>query len=180
MRASLWLSGKKKKKKKIHLPSRRQFQSLGREDPLEKEMATHFAWKIPWTEELHGLESMGSQKSQTRQSNYTTKQKEWSSDTCYHVYEPWRQYAQWKIPDTKVSMWHEPIYMRCLLGTEIRLVVDGGWTGMRGRFRSDAKGFFLGEWKCYKVDCEYTKNSEFYTLDGGIVCYVNHISIKLF
>ena len=51
---------------------------------------------------------------------------------------------------------------------------------MRGRFRSDAKGFFLGEWKCYKVDCEYTKNSEFYTLDGGIVCYVNHISIKLF
>ena len=33
-------------------------QSLGREDPLEKEMATHsstFAWKIPWTEELGRL-----------------------------------------------------------------------------------------------------------------------------
>jgi len=38
---------------------------LGREDPLEKEMATHstiLAWKIPWTEEPGGLESMESQK----------------------------------------------------------------------------------------------------------------------
>ena len=45
-----------------------QFQSLGREDPLEKEVATHssiLAWEIPWTEELGGLQSMGSQKSQT-------------------------------------------------------------------------------------------------------------------
>ena len=42
-----------------------QVQSLGWEDPLEKEMATHFsilAWKIPWTEEPGGLESMGSQR----------------------------------------------------------------------------------------------------------------------
>ena len=38
---------------------------LGREDPLEKEMSTHssiLAWKIPWTEELGGLQSMGSQR----------------------------------------------------------------------------------------------------------------------
>ena len=36
-------------------------QSLGREDPLEKEMATHssiLAWRIPWTEEPVGLQSM--------------------------------------------------------------------------------------------------------------------------
>ena len=36
-----------------------------REDPLEKEMATHssiLAWGIPWTEELSGLQTMGSQK----------------------------------------------------------------------------------------------------------------------
>ena len=42
-------------------------QSLGQEDPLEEEMATHssiFAWKIPWTEESGGLQFMGSQKSQ--------------------------------------------------------------------------------------------------------------------
>ena len=40
-------------------------QSLGGEDPLEKEMATHssiLAWKIPWTEEPGRLQSMGSQR----------------------------------------------------------------------------------------------------------------------
>ena len=40
-------------------------QSLGQEDPLEKEMATHsstLAWEIPWTEEPGGLQSMGSQR----------------------------------------------------------------------------------------------------------------------
>ena len=42
-----------------------QVQSLGQEDPLEKEMATHsniLAWRIPWTEEPDGLQSMGSQR----------------------------------------------------------------------------------------------------------------------
>ena len=45
-----------------------QVQSLVWEDPLEEEMATQFsilAWEIPWTEEPGGLQSMGSQKSQT-------------------------------------------------------------------------------------------------------------------
>ena len=40
-------------------------RSLGREDPLEKEMAIHsssIAWKIPWTEEVGRLQSMGSQR----------------------------------------------------------------------------------------------------------------------
>ena len=40
-------------------------QSLGQEDPLEKGMATHFsilAWRIPWTEEPGGLQSMRSQR----------------------------------------------------------------------------------------------------------------------
>ena len=38
---------------------------MGQEDPLEEEMATHasiLAWKIPWTEESGGLQSMGSQR----------------------------------------------------------------------------------------------------------------------
>ena len=56
-------------------------QSLGWEDPLEKEMATHssiLAWEIPWTEEPGGLQSMGSQESDmTEQLNHT------SSDTFY-------------------------------------------------------------------------------------------------
>ena len=43
-------------------------RSLGWENPLEEEMATHsriLAWEIPWIEEPGGLLSMGSQKSQT-------------------------------------------------------------------------------------------------------------------
>ena len=50
-----------------HLPAMQEtrVQSLGREDPLEKETATHssiLAWRIPWTEEPGGLQSMGSQR----------------------------------------------------------------------------------------------------------------------
>ena len=51
-----------------------QVRSLGWEDPLEKEMATHssiLAWKIPWTEEPGGLQSLGLQKSRTRLSDFT-------------------------------------------------------------------------------------------------------------
>ena len=47
-------------------------QSLGREDPLEKEMATHssiLAWEIPWTEEPGGQQSMGSQESDTTEAS---------------------------------------------------------------------------------------------------------------
>ena len=50
-----------------HLPAmwETRVRFLGWEDPLEKEMAIHpstFAWKIPWTEEPDGLQSMGSQR----------------------------------------------------------------------------------------------------------------------
>ena len=50
-----------------HLPVKQEtwVQSLGQEDPLEKEMATHSstaAWKIPWMEETGRLQSMGSQR----------------------------------------------------------------------------------------------------------------------
>ena len=50
--------------------------SLGWEDPLEEEMATHssiLAWKIPWTEEPGGLQSMGSQRVR---HNLATKQQQ--------------------------------------------------------------------------------------------------------
>ena len=50
-------------------------QSMGQEDPLEKEMATHsspLAWEIPQTEEPDRLQSTGSQESQTWLSNWTT------------------------------------------------------------------------------------------------------------
>ena len=50
-----------------HLPAMQEtwVQTPGQEDPLEKAMATHFsilAWRIPWTEEPGGLESVGSQR----------------------------------------------------------------------------------------------------------------------
>ena len=52
---------------RIHLQMQeRQVQPLGREDPLEEELATHssiLTWEIPWTEEPGGLQSMGYKES---------------------------------------------------------------------------------------------------------------------
>ena len=51
-------------------------QSLGWEDPLEKEMATHsstLTWKIPWMEDPGRIKSMRVSKSQTQLSNFTTR-----------------------------------------------------------------------------------------------------------
>ena len=51
-------------------------QSLGQEDLLEKEMATHssiLAWKIPWTEEPGGLPSMGRTESDTTETTKLSK-----------------------------------------------------------------------------------------------------------
>ena len=50
----------------MHLPMQETWvRSLGQEDPLEEEIATHssiLVWEIPWTEELGELQSMGSQR----------------------------------------------------------------------------------------------------------------------
>ena len=51
--------------KRLPAMQKTQVQSLGGEDPLEKEMATHssiLAWRIPWTEEPGGLQSTGWQR----------------------------------------------------------------------------------------------------------------------
>ena len=62
-------------RKRTHLPMQEtQVPSLGQEDPLEKEMATHFsilAWEIPWIEESGWLQSMGVTK---ESHNLATKQ----------------------------------------------------------------------------------------------------------
>ena len=52
--------------KNLPIVQEAQVRSLGQEDPLEKEITTHssiFAWRIPWTEEPGGLQSMGLQES---------------------------------------------------------------------------------------------------------------------
>ena len=66
-----------------HLPTMRetQVQSLGREDPLEKEMATHSStldWKIPLTEERGRLRSMGCKESDTTETLHFCLLKQWA------------------------------------------------------------------------------------------------------
>ena len=54
--------------KNLHAIQETWVQSLGQEDPLEKEVAAHssiFAWRIPWTEEPGGLQSTGHKESDT-------------------------------------------------------------------------------------------------------------------
>ena len=94
-----------KKKKKIYLPMQETLEtwvwSLGQEDTLEEEMATHssiLAWRIPRTEEPAGLQSMGSQ-SQTQLSEHMGTDRNnrlsrlidrqtdafWNSDRCQAI-----------------------------------------------------------------------------------------------
>ena len=60
-----WASLVAQKVKNLHAMQETWVQSLGSDDILEKGMATHssiLAWRIPWTEEPGGLQSMGSQR----------------------------------------------------------------------------------------------------------------------
>ena len=71
------------------LPAMRetQVQSLGREDPLEKEMATHsgtHAWKIPWMEKPGGLQSMGLQRVRHDWANCKSTTLKKDKDYDYH------------------------------------------------------------------------------------------------
>ena len=61
----LWASLVAQRIKRLPTMKETRVRSLGWEDPLEKEMATHsstLAWRIPWTEEPGGLQSMGSHR----------------------------------------------------------------------------------------------------------------------
>ena len=81
------------KKKKTRLPMQdsqeTRVQSLGQEDPLKEEMATHFsilAWKIPWTEEPGGLQSMGCKESgRTKQLRTNCEVLKESGISCFPV-----------------------------------------------------------------------------------------------
>ena len=80
-----------------HLPAMWEtwVRSLGWEDPLEKEMATHssiLAWRIPWTEEPGGLQSMGSQLSDfTFTFHFHALEKEMATHSSI---------LAWRIPET--------------------------------------------------------------------------------
>ena len=69
---NLWASLVVQTVKNLSTMQDTQAQSLGQEDPLEKEMETHssfLAWRIPWTEEPDRLQSMGISKNQTQLNN---------------------------------------------------------------------------------------------------------------
>ena len=72
-----WLTLMIEQRWRIHLPVQEIWVwSLGQEEPLETEMATHsniLTWRIPWTEEPRGLGSMGLQKSRTLFSSWNNK-----------------------------------------------------------------------------------------------------------
>ena len=71
-----------------HMHQEMRVWSLGQEDPLEKEMTIHssIAWRIPWTEEPGRLQSVGSQKSQTRLSMYTLYDPQTHLNVCRIVW----------------------------------------------------------------------------------------------
>ena len=71
------LSGMAQRLKRLPATRETWVRSLGREDPLEKEMATHssiLAWRIPWMEEPGRLQFMGSQRP-TQLSDFTKETK---------------------------------------------------------------------------------------------------------
>ena len=75
-------------------------QSLGWEDPLEKEMATHssiLAWRIPWTEELDGLLSLGLQRVGHYWGNSHTLILWVNSDTKWYWLEKYSQPKSWEL-----------------------------------------------------------------------------------
>ena len=71
-------------------------RSLSQEDSLEKEMATHssiLAWRIPWTEEPGGLQSMGLQR--VRHNLATKQQQKQSQNNCYDECISWKSFLEY-------------------------------------------------------------------------------------
>ena len=97
-----------------------QVSSLGLEDYLEKEMATHssiLAWRIPWTEEPGGLQSMGVTKSRTQLSAWTTtelkplskwKMSAFSIPEKVRLWQPWEARLKECRPGTQPNPYKQP------------------------------------------------------------------------
>ena len=80
-------------------------RSLGQEDPLEKEMATHSsipAWEIPWTEEPGGIQSM---RSQSRLSDETTITTNFAKRPTAEKWWNWRRSRDW--PSVSLHLTHK-------------------------------------------------------------------------
>ena len=82
-----------------------QVQSLGQEDPLEKEMATHssiLTRKIPWTEEPAGLQSMESQESDT-------------TEQLKRLISPFCECTKCSNPNPNFFLWRELFTLKWLI-----------------------------------------------------------------
>ena len=85
-------------------------ESLGGEDPLEEEMATHssiLVWEIPWTEEPGGLQSIGSQKSRTLLNNTRGKTSPTQPPPPFPVATKWTSIGEGGIPKRWITDWPE-------------------------------------------------------------------------
>ena len=100
---------------------RRRFQSLGWEDPLENEVATHssiLAWRISWTEEPGGLQAIGSQRARHN----------WSGLACT---APWRSPSQ-ALAGSLVTLElklhvQRSLVKGCLCGDPMNTRIHWGW-----------------------------------------------------
>ena len=88
----LWLSGKEPTCSAGNIEDSGSIWSMGWEDPLEERVATHsstLAWRIPWTEEPGGLQSIGSQQAGHDLSDWTHMHDQTISEPalldCFHV-----------------------------------------------------------------------------------------------
>ena len=93
-----------------------QIQSLGGEDPLEEGMATHsnnLAWRIPWTGEPGGLQSIVLQRLGQDWSNLAAVDVKWHFIVCVCVCFNWSQLVQFSRSVMSDSFWpHGPQHIR--------------------------------------------------------------------
>ena len=132
-------------------------QSLGQEDPLEKEMATHsstLAWNIPWIEEHGRLQSMRSQ-SWTQLSNFTSLQPLTVAFVMHKAYQLWRQNSCYiEIPTHHLLA---PLLRWCSFGSsDVGTLTEASHCQVLVRWEPCLRGktmmCFLGhEWDGYTV-----------------------------
>ena len=95
-----------------------QVRSLGWKDPLEKGMATHSsipAWESPWMEEPGGLQSMGSQKSQTRLSDQVHSTTHMGVSYTFPSTKTTKSMTDWYKMNSNMAIKEEPVCARDFL-----------------------------------------------------------------
>ena len=66
-----------------------------------------------------------------------SNKKEWSTDPCYNMDEPWKYHAKWKKPDTKKHMLYDFVYMNFARQTNLETEKINQWLCQVGEFRAN-------------------------------------------